>query len=65
MMTPRYKAGDLLQVNTVAGEKLLFIIRVNNKPQYESTYHMLTEEGKTIWIFCSSVDNQYPYRKIS
>ena len=65
MPKPRYKVGDLIQSTKGPLRKLFIITKVEDSRDYDSTYNILTESGKHTWDFCSTVDNQYHFRKIN
>ena len=65
MSKPRYKAGDLIQVCKGPTKRIFLITKVEEKTQFDSTYGLLTENGKHIWDFCATIDSQYFYRKIN
>ncbi len=65
MSEPRYKVGDLIEATKSEGKKVLLISKVEHTTLYDSTYDMITEEGKTIWHFCSVIDKEYHFRKIN
>ena len=65
MSKPRYKVGDLIQSTKGPLRKLFIITKVEDRTQYDSTYGLLTENGKHTWDFCTTVDSQYHFRKIN
>jgi hypothetical protein len=65
MSKPRYKVGDLIEATYSEGKKFFLITKVEQSTHYDSTYGILTENGKHTWDFCATVDNQYHFRKIN